>query len=97
VLWLWIGVKEIALGLWVLCLLAMATLSVWRSSARLLDGVKGPGPASWFLVLGWLSVLACWTLLTYRWVEVFRINLIVWALTLLHHGLDAYRVHLPSE
>jgi len=94
VLWLWVGVKEIALVLWVLCLLSLASLEVWRSSIRLLDGVKGPGPATWLLVLAWLSVLSAWTLLSYPWVDVFEINLIVWGLTLLHYGLDAFRVHL---
>lgn len=97
--WLWIGVKEIALGLWVLTLLGLATLAVWRSLARFLHGEKGKGPydnspGSWFAVLGWVGVLTTWTLATYLWVEVFRINMILWALTLLHFALEFYPVHL---
>jgi len=90
--WLWIGVKEIILGLWVLTLLALALLDVWKSVSRFLDGVEGPGPASWFWVLGWVGVLAFWTLATYQSVEVLRTNLVLWGLTLLHHGIDVVRV-----
>jgi hypothetical protein len=93
--WLWIGVKDIILGVWVLTLLALALLDVWKSVSRFLDGVEGPGSgglASWFWVLGWSGLLATWTVATYLWVEVFRINLILWGLTLLGYGIDGYRV-----
>lgn len=91
--WLYIGVKDTILGLWVLSLLALALLDVWRSVGRYLDGVEGPGPASWILVASWLAVLTSWTLATYQSVEVLRINLVLWALTLLRYGVDAARVH----
>jgi hypothetical protein len=95
VTWLWIGVKEVALVSWVLYLLYLATLDVWGSLISLLDGVEGPDPTPWVYVLAWLGVLTSWTLLTYYlWAEVFEINLVLWGLTLLHYGLDGYRVHL---
>ena len=75
--WLWIGVKDIVLILWVLTLLGVAMLAVWRSLSSFLDGVEGPGLFPWILVLVWLGVLTVWTLLTYFWVELFKINLVL--------------------
>jgi hypothetical protein len=92
--WLWIGVKDIVLILWVLTLLGVAMLAVWISLSSFLDGVEGPGLFSWFLVLVWLGVLTVWTLLTYFWVELFKINLVLWGLTLLYCGIDGARLHL---
>ena len=78
----------------VLTLLGVVMLAVWRSLNSFLDGVEGPGLVPWLLVLVWLGVLTVWTLLTYFWVELFKINLVLWGLTLLHCGIDGARLHL---